>query len=524
MHSRMRVLRAVVPALVALMGAAACNNEAETYKPSGPSELGLALTLQANPDTLTMDGVSQAQIVIQARGPNGQALRDVSCRIDVTSGGVVADVGKLSSKSAVTGSDGRATVTYTAPQGQPSGNSDPVAGIAVKVTPIGYDYNNAIWREVAIRLVPMGVILPPNGSPEADFSYSPTSPREDDTVSFDASLSKDDGAITSYAWDFGDGKSGTGLRTTHKYDVRGDYTVTLRITDDRGQTAQVSKSLTVGALDNPVASFSASPQIAAVGQSIFFNASASKASPGRRLVGYDWTFGDGGTGEGDTTTHRYGIEGTFTVTLTVSDDTGRTGTATSSVSIGAGQKPTAAFTWSPTSPLVGQSVTFNGSLSTSPGGTSITKYAWDFGDGFTDQGQTVTHRYNTAGDFNVVLTVTDSSGATTSVANKVTVSPTSSQPPTANFVISPSPATRAQAVVFDASASTAQGGFFIAYYDWTFGDSTTVVRCPGDPACGPTGKTITHTYAAAGTFTIGLTVTDGNSRTATQTKTLTVNP
>lgn len=511
-------------AALLLLTSACAVDKAETLQPSGPSELGLSLTVHATPDVITQDGASQAQIVIQARGPNSQPLRDVACRLDILVGGVVADYGRLSNKTVVTDSSGRATASYTAPAGLPSGNSDNGTVVTVMAIPIGYDYSNAVARTVDIRLVPLGVILPPNGAPLASFTFSPNAPREEDTVQFDASASRDDGTISSYSWDFGDGKTGSGLRTTHKYTVRGAYVVTLTVTDDRGQSTSKSETVNVTGLSNPTASFTASPSNATVGQSVFFNAAASQAEPGRSIVAYDWTFGDGGTGTGQTTTRRYGREGTFTVTLTVTDDAGRTGTANSTVTVDAGLTPSASFTWSPTSPLVGQTVNFNAGTSTAPTGRTIASYDWNFGDGFTDVGQTVSHRYNTAGDFTVVLTLTDSTGAKSTKSEKVTVAAATTQNPTANFVISPSPARRTIPTVFDASSSVAFGGFSIAFYDWTFGDSTATVRCPGDPSCGPTGKTISHTYAVAGTFTISLTVTDGNSRTATTSKSLVVDP
>lgn len=505
--------------------ASACTvDKAETLQPSGPSELGLSLSLQATPDVITQDGASQAQVVIQARGPNSQPLRDIACRLDIIVNGVVADYGRLSSKTVVTDGNGRAAVSYTAPAGLPTGNTDSGNVVSIMAIPIGYDYANAVARSVDIRLVPLGVILPPNGTPVASFIYSPTDPREDDTVQFDGSSSQDDGTITSYTWDFGDGTTGSGVRTTHKFKVRGSYTVTLTVTDDRGQSATKSISLDVSGLSNPTASFTASPGNATVGQSVFFNASASQAQPGRTLVSYDWTFGDGGTGSGVTTSRRYGREGTYAVTLTVTDDSGRTGTVSNTVSVGVGLTPSASFTWSPTSPLVGQTVNFNAGTSTAPSGRTIAAYEWNFGDGATDAGQTVTHRYNTAGDFTVVLTLVDSTGARSTKSEKVTVVASTAQSPTANFVISPSPARRGSPAVFDASSSVAFGGFSIATYDWSFGDSAATVRCPGDPACGPSGRTILHTYAIAATYTITLTVTDGNNRTATTSKTLVVDP
>ena len=85
---------------------------------------------------------------------------------------------------------------------------------------------------------------PPNQSPIAGFSSSATGL----TASFDGSASRDpDGAVGTYAWDFGDGSTGTGIRPEHAYAAAGTYSVTLTVTDDRGATGQSTQPVTVTA-------------------------------------------------------------------------------------------------------------------------------------------------------------------------------------------------------------------------------------------------------------------------------------
>lgn len=91
-----------------------------------------------------------------------------------------------------------------------------------------------------------------NQAPSATFSYSPTSPTTDDTVTFDAQNSADaDGSIASYEWDFeSDGVTdATGKVVDHSFAAAGDTLVTLTVTDDDGATAQDSQMVSVGVGD-----------------------------------------------------------------------------------------------------------------------------------------------------------------------------------------------------------------------------------------------------------------------------------
>lgn len=84
---------------------------------------------------------------------------------------------------------------------------------------------------------------PQNQPPVADFTATPNNL----TAAFDASSSVDDGSIVSYAWDFGDSTTGSGLTTSHGYAAAGTYSVTLLVTDNGGLTDTVVKPVTVTA-------------------------------------------------------------------------------------------------------------------------------------------------------------------------------------------------------------------------------------------------------------------------------------
>lgn len=257
-----------------------------------------------------------------------------------------------------------------------------------------------------------------------------------------------------------------------------------------------------------------SPTSPKLDEPVFVNAAGSTAAPGRTIVSHAWTFGDGGLGSGVTTTHRYTELGSFAITLTVTDDVGKTGTSSKTVFVGAQPTPTAAFTFSPTSPSVDSVVQFDASLSTASPDRTIVSYRWAFGDGGTGSGRVDTHTYSTAGTYTVVLTVTDNIGITDTATQTITVGGKSS--PTASFTISPSRLPPGGGpIVVDAVASTAPPGATIVRYEWNFGDSTTV-----DVVSTPVH---THVYSALpGTFTITLTVTDSAGRKDTATRTILV--
>jgi len=160
---------------------------------------------------------------------------------------------------------------------------------------------------------------PVNQPPTASFTYS----CNDLECTFDGSSSDDsDGNIVSYDWTFGDGGTATGATANHTYTAGGTYTVTLTVTDDDSATDSDTQEFTVSdSTQNtpPTASFTYSCN----DLECTFDGSDSGDSDGS-IVSYDWTFGDGATGGGVTTSHTYAASGTYTVTLTVTDDGGAT--------------------------------------------------------------------------------------------------------------------------------------------------------------------------------------------------------
>ena len=296
---------------------------------TGPSEFGTSITVQITPDVITQDGASQALVTITARDANGLPLRNLSLRVETFVNGVRQDVGALSARTVVTGSDGRATVTFTAPL---AAAGAPESVIDIGVTPLGSDANNSITRTAAVRLVPIGVVLPPVGL-QAAFTVSPAAPVEDTPVLFDASTST--GAV-SFTWSI-NGTTRTGQQVTHTFSEPGTFFVTLTIADQFGRTVSTTRTVIVSQGTAPTASFTFSPSDPRINQPVNFNASASQAAAGRTIVTYRWDFGDGTQLDTSSATisHTYTLPRTYRVTLTVIDDTGRTGTASQTVAVAA---------------------------------------------------------------------------------------------------------------------------------------------------------------------------------------------
>ena len=168
-------------------------------------------------------------------------------------------------------------------------------------------------------------IGPPNNPPVAN-ANGPYTGTEDVALTFDGSGSYDpDGDPLTYAWDFGDGSTGTGVNPTHVYTAGGTYTVTLVVNDGKVDSEPSTTSAIITEVnDSPVAD--AGPdQTALVDEVVTFDGSGSDDIDGY-ITTYDWDFGDETTGTGMTTAHAYATAGTYTVVLTVTDNGGLTDT------------------------------------------------------------------------------------------------------------------------------------------------------------------------------------------------------
>jgi PKD repeat protein len=139
-----------------------------------------------------------------------------------------------------------------------------------------------------------------------------------------------------------------------------------------------------------------------------FRFDASRSDDDGSIASYKWKFGDGKFGSGKVVTHEYRHGGTFSVSLTVTDNKGASSSSEGRVDVDNSKLPLAMFTVSPSSGTIDTTFSFNASQSHDPDGTII-NYFWNFGDGNSANGQQVQHKYQQQGAFGVTLTVTDNS-------------------------------------------------------------------------------------------------------------------
>ncbi|MFO7956539.1 MAG: PKD domain-containing protein [Candidatus Brocadiia bacterium] len=348
-----------------------------------------------------------------------------------------------------------------------------------------------------------------NEPPEASATATPTTGTAPLEVSFDGSGSSDsDGNIASYTWDFGDGSTATGATVMHTYSDAGSYSATLTVTDDDGASDSASVTVTAEAANEPPeASASATPTSGTVPLAVYFDGSASVDADGS-VVAYHWDFGNGATVEASTLSYTYEAVGSYQAVLTVTDDDGATDSAAVTITVeSANEAPTASASATPTSGTTPLEVNFDGSASSDGDGT-ITQYTWDFADGSTGSGATVSHIYSEAGTYNATLTVVDDYGTSASDTVTLTVEAPNS-PPTASVSATPTSGTVPLEVSFDGSGSTDSDGT-VTSYAWDFGDGYS-----------GTGSAVSHAYDEAGTYTASLTVSDDDG--ATDTASVTIN-
>jgi gliding motility-associated-like protein len=293
-----------------------------------------------------------------------------------------------------------------------------------------------------------------------------------------------DGSISGYNWNFGDGNTSTDPNPTHVFAAPGTYNVTLIATSDSGCFASVTSPVTIYPMPDAQASVSS----ACNGVPVPFT-NLSTISNGS-IVNQYWNFGNGGSSNAVNPVQTYPIDGNYNVLLVVTSDMGCVDSTTIPLTIH--PAPIAGFT--STGACLGNQVQFTDLSSISSG--SISNWGWNFGDGTSGTLQNPSHGYTQTGGYQATLVVTSNQGCTDTVSQTVNVYPV----PVAAFA--GSNVCQGTASQFFNQSTVSGGGVLNA--TWDFGDGNS-----------STDQNPVHTYSAPGTYNVTLTVNTNQGCTAT---------
>lgn len=279
--------------------------------------------------------------------------------------------------------------------------------------------------------------------------------------------------ITSRKWDFGDGTFSTDVNPTHSYSTTGDYSVSLAIENSSGCKDTLIKSTYIE-ITKPISLFTSNTVNGCDNEPVQFYSQATGS-----IVSYYWTFGDGFDSSLKDPKHLYVNDGTYTVSLTVTDENGCDSTLSSTDYIVINQKPIADFT---SDALGGDCpplpITFNDAST-----GNINSWNWSFGDGGTSALEMPNHIYTEPGSFDVQLIIRNDAGCKDTLVKSNFISLGG---PLGTFTTDILSDCVPFDVIFTANATNT------TTYSWDFGDGTVVSSASG---------THTQTYINRGVFT-----------------------
>ena len=291
----------------------------------------------------------------------------------------------------------------------------------------------------------------------------------------DASIANN-GTVTNWQWDFGDGNTATTQHPLHTYTTSGNFTVTLQVKNSNGCVSSLVKTAFVQISSGVLASFTnTTPSDCTAPSSVSF----TNTSSGTGVLSFNWNFGDGNTSTDENPVHVYTAFGRYNVQLIVTNTNGCTDTLTKTNAVSIGTvKANFSFT---DSVCVGNTIVFTNTSSPAPALVN-----WDFGDGTTASTISPTKIFNTANLWPVKM-VANFGACTDSVTKFIKVF---NKP---NIVFTVNDSANCTAPFTVQFTNTSGGG---ARYLWDFGDgNTSTLRSPA------------HTYNSFGSYTVMLKAT-----------------
>lgn len=321
-------------------------------------------------------------------------------------------------------------------------------------------------------------------------------------------------------WDVGDYIS---INCTSIFGSVTHWQISVAIIDKPSNSIIMSGILQQGILRTspPVAMFTYNPWDPKTLEIMVFNASQSYDPDGGSIVTYKWDFNSDGTTDayGMVVVHKYSTSGTYNVTLTVVDDEGQIGTASTSssgvnvpppVNVTDNQPPIVNFSWS-VDPDIDGTISFVADVTDPDGNAENAFYSWNFGDGNSSSSKNPSHTYGRSGTYTVTLIVTDEDGGTSSYETTVTVP---NILPIAGFSIDRANITTASSVTFDGGSpfSYDKDGE-IVNWTWDF---------ENDSVIDAYGSTVSHLFSVPGNYTVVLNVTDNEGGWTVYRKNITV--
>ncbi|MFE3846255.1 PKD domain-containing protein [Thermoplasmatota archaeon] len=301
-------------------------------------------------------------------------------------------------------------------------------------------------------------------------------------VSFSGSASGGCSPYT-YSWSFSDGGSASGQNPSHQFASDGSYTATLTVTGDGGQTD--TDTATISITTATLTCDAGGSYEGYTNTPLSFSASASG---GCSPYTFTWSFSDGGSASGQSVSHSFSTEGSFTATVTVISSDGQSCVDTASVSIAT--NPPTANAHGPYEGVVNQNIRFWGSAT---GGSQPYTFTWDFGDGTSGSGETPTHSYDEIGNYFVTLTVVDDAGQSDTDSTSAII--TSDDEPIAD-ANGDYYGEVGEEIEFEGDV---YGGTSPYSWLWEFGEGNTSDE-----------RNLVYVYEAVGEYMVNLTVTDDN--------------